>query len=202
MLECAEENQTQHHLGARHGFGPVQSSEYIYFAVFDQTSVDGDRLAADSFENKALKKDGQSVSRASFTTRKVFDDCVVKPNGNPKGGLTGVAAALVESVRTLQSRLKLNSSELAVRSFCVLDHVLQGDYDSHATINFGERTTSHDACGESVTLSQGQIKAIRETARLELADVFGPIRPVDEIDFAQESASEPPQEQPGDAGSV
>ncbi|MDH6261556.1 hypothetical protein [Bradyrhizobium sp. BR13661] len=183
MSECDEEQKTQHHRGPGNGFGPVQDEEIIYFAVFEQTPVDGGKLALDSFDSKSMKRDGQSVSRASFTTRAVFDQDVVKAGANPKGEIKGVSSALVQKVRSLQSPIKLNASEVSVRSFCVLDHVLPGDYDSHATICFGERTTSHGA----VVLSQGQIKSIRQAARLELADAFGPIRPIDDVEFAEDN---------------
>src|SRR5262245_19822018 len=102
MLECSEEKDTQHYLGDAHGFGPVQDPEYVYFAVFEKTPHDGDRLSADSFENKALKGDGQSVSRALYATRKVFEDNVVRACANPKGSLQGVAAAPVAGIRALQ----------------------------------------------------------------------------------------------------
>jgi hypothetical protein len=176
MLECAEEKETQHYLGDSQGFGPVDDSEYIYFAVFEKTPRDGDRLSADSFDNKALKRSGQSVSRASHTSRKVFDNDVVRTGANPKGALQGVATALVGTIRSLRSRVKLNSTEISVRAFCVLDHVLSGDYDSHATIQYGVRTSDG--------LSENQISKIRTKARLDLADVFGPILSDADVSFA------------------
>ena len=175
---CAEEQETQHYLGASHGFGPVRDSEYVYLAIFDSTPRDGDRVAADSFENKHLKRDGQSVSRASHTTRRIFDDYVVRAGSNPKGRLDGVSSALAGAIRALQSKITLNSSEVLARSFCVLDFVLRGDYDSHATIHYGERT--------SAGLSEKQIKTIRTKACLELAEVFGQILPDAEVTFAGE----------------
>src|ERR1700690_1432335 len=105
MLECAEEQVTQHYLGASHGFGPLRDSEYVYLAIFESTPRDGDRVAADCFENNHLKKDGQSVSRASYTTRKVFDDSVVRSGANPRGKLDGVSSALVSAIRALQSKI-------------------------------------------------------------------------------------------------
>jgi hypothetical protein len=101
---------------------------------------------------------------------------VVRAGTNPRGGLEGVSAALVSVVRGLRSKVKLNNSEEVVRSFCVLDYVLEGDYDSHATIHYGERTSDG--------LSQKQISTIRTAAQLDLADAFGPILSVIDIEFA------------------
>jgi hypothetical protein len=185
MVDCAEEQQTQHHLGVGHGLGPVDAKEYIYFAVFEQTAVAGQKLAGDSFENGALKRSAQSVSRAAFITRQVFDQEVVKTGENPKGALTGVAAASVRDVRLLRSRIQLpGNEEKWVRSFCILDFVLQGDYDAHATIGYGEKTKPHEEGGIKIALGEGQIKAIRAAARMELADAFGPIQPIEQIEFA------------------
>jgi hypothetical protein len=78
MVECAEEQETKHHLGASHGHGPVQDPELVLFAVFEKTSRDGLSLTADSFDNKQLKKHGLSVCRLSYTSRLVFDEHVVK----------------------------------------------------------------------------------------------------------------------------
>ena len=105
----------------------------------------------------------------------------VRAGNNAKGTLDGVSSALVGSIRALQSKIGLNSSQVRVRSFCVLDYVLRGDYDSHATIHYGERT--------STGLSEKQIKTIRAAARLELAEVFGPISPDAQVAFAAEPAA-------------
>src|SRR4051794_8915720 len=121
MPECAEETTTQHHLGAGNGFGPVQNDEYVYFAVFDLSKRDGNSLSADSFDNKQLKKEGLSVSRASHITLEVFNNEVVKPDSNPKGALVGITRAQTGAIRSLTSRIQLNSAEVRVRAFCVLD---------------------------------------------------------------------------------
>src|SRR5260221_8301539 len=94
--ECAEEKQTQHFRGEGHGFGAVASEEYVYFAVLQKIPHDDGRLSADSFDNKALKRGEQSVSRAAYTTKKVFEHHVVRAGENPKGPLEGVATALVD----------------------------------------------------------------------------------------------------------
>jgi hypothetical protein len=174
MPECAEETTTQHHLGAGHGFGPVQNDEYVYFAVFDQTQRDGSLLSADSFDNKQLKKDGLSVSRASHITLAVFNDDVVRAGSNPKGALVGISRALTGAIRSLTSRIQLNSSDVSVRSFCVLDSVQPGDYDAHATLNYGEFPPG---------VSEGKIGAIRSRARMDLADVFSSIEGQEEFSF-------------------
>jgi hypothetical protein len=185
MLECSEEAETQHHLGTGHGFGPVLNSEYVYFAVFEFTKCDGNSLAADSFENKQLKKGGQSVCRASHTSRGEFDEQVVREGSNPKGKLKGVSAALVEQIRRIQSTIVLNSVSETVRSVCVLDYVLAEDYPSHATLNYGERT--------SEGLSESQAGKIRSRVRLDLADAFGPIEHVDQVNFISVSPQMPEQ---------
>lgn len=174
MPECAEETTTQHHLGAGHGFGPVQHDEYVYFAVFDQTKCDGNLLSADSFDNKQLKKEGLSVSRASHITLAVFNDEVVKSGSNPKGGLIGISRALSGAIRSLTSRIQLNSIEVKVHSFCVLDSVQPGDYDAHATLNYGEFPPG---------VSEGKIGAIRSRARMDLADVFSSIEAQEKFSF-------------------
>jgi hypothetical protein len=174
MLECAEEKTTQHHLGAGHGLGPVDDGEYVYFAVFDQTNRDGTSISADSFDNKQLKKEGLSVSRASHVTLVVFNDEVVKLGSNPKGGLIGISRALTGSIRLLTSRVQLNSSHVSVRSFCVLDSVQPGDYNAHATLNYGEFPAG---------VSEGKIGTIRSKARMDLADVFSSIEAQEKISF-------------------
>lgn len=166
MPECAEETTTQHHLGTGHGFGPVENDEFVYFAVFDQTKRDGNLLSADSFDNKQLKKEGLSVSRASHITLAIFNDEVVKPASNPKGALVGISRALTGAIRSLTSRIQLNSAEASVRAFCVLDSVQPGDYDAHATLNYGELPSG---------VSEGKIGVVRSRARMDLADVFSSI---------------------------
>jgi hypothetical protein len=174
MPECAEETTTQHHLGASQGFGPVQHDEYVYFAVFDQRKRDGNLLSADSFDNNQLKNEGLSVSRASHITVAVFNDEVVKPGSNPKGALVGIAQALTEAIRSIKSRIQLNSSNVSVRSFCVLDSVLPGDYEAHATLKYSEFPAG---------VSAGKVGAIRSRARMDLADVFSSIDAQEKFSF-------------------
>jgi hypothetical protein len=174
MPECAEEATTQHNLGAGHGFGPVQDDEYVYFAVFDQTKRDGNLLSADSFDNKQLKKGGLSVSRGAHITLEIFNGEVVRAGSNPKGDLVGISRALTEAVRSLKSRIQLNNDDVSVRSFCVLDSVLPGDYDAHATLNYAEFPAG---------VSEGKIGAIRSKARMDLADVFSSIEAQEKFSF-------------------
>jgi hypothetical protein len=174
MPECAEETTTQHHLGVGHGFGPVENDEFVYFAVFTQTNCDGNLESADSFDNNQLKKAGLSVSRASYITLAVFNNEVVKSGSNPKGALVGISRALTGAIRALISQIQLNSSQASVRAFCVLDSVLPGDYDAHATLNYGEFPQG---------VSASKIGAIRSRARLDLADVFSPIESQENFSF-------------------
>jgi hypothetical protein len=174
MAECSDENETQHYLGVGYGFGAVNNSEFVLFAVFELTHRDGTRVTPDSFDNKQLKKDGLSVCRLSYTSRDVFDEHVVRNGTNPKGLLVGVAAANVENIRKIKSKVVYNNGSDEVRAFCVLDHVLANDFDSHATINYGERTSSGG-------LSETQINKIRSKARLDLADTFAAISDVNAV---------------------
>jgi hypothetical protein len=176
MAECEEESQTQHYLGEGNGYGPIKDAELVYLAVFEQTLRDGSRLTANSFDNKQLKKDGQSVCRADSTTRATFLDQVVRAGVNAKGALAGVASASASSIRSLQAKVLFAGAEESVRSFCVLDHVLPGDYDSHATIKYGEKTARPQ-------MSEQYISKIRSKVRLDLADAFSDIKPDHEVRF-------------------
>jgi hypothetical protein len=104
----------------------------------------------------------------------VFNAEVVKHGANPKGALVGLSRALTGEIRSLKSRIQLNSSETLVRAFCVLDSVQPGDYDAHATVNYGEFPTG---------VSEGKIGAIRSKARMDLADVFSSIEAQENFSF-------------------
>jgi hypothetical protein len=99
---------------------------------------------------------------------------VVKSGSNPKGALVGISRALTRAIRALKSRVPLNSGDVSIRSFCVLDSVLPGDYDAHATLKYGEFPAG---------VSEGKIGAIRSRARMDLADVFSSIEAQDKFSF-------------------
>jgi hypothetical protein len=73
MTACPEEMRTLHYRGRWFGFGPVCDTERVIFAVFEGTPRSGESLSDNSFENNKLKKDEQSLARASFVTWTLFD---------------------------------------------------------------------------------------------------------------------------------
>jgi len=163
MIDCLDERTSQRWRAPWRGFGPVKSSESVIFAVFHSTIREGQRLTSDSFDNKHLKTNAQSLARRRFVTRPTFDRTIVRD-----GVLQGIAVANVASIRALVADVKLNAGEISVRSLCILDRVEAGDCDGHATAGYSEQ---HTALG----MSQTQLSKVRARIRLDLADTFSEI---------------------------
>ena len=164
MTDCPEERKTQHFRGRFYGFGPVRDDETVIFAVFQSTKRVGQRLIANSFDNKHLKNAAQSLARRSFVTKKTFNKMIVRQET-----LDGIATAKTAEIRALVADVKSNARAITVRSLCVLDRVDAGDCEGHATTGYSEQ---HASLG----ISQTQLSKVRAKIRLDLADAFSDVR--------------------------
>jgi len=121
--ECSEEATTQHHLGAAHGYGPVDSAEQVIFAVFESTERDGNRIKANVFQTKQLTRHEFSLGRSKFITKAEFES-VIAPLLPKQGPLVGIARAQVAEIRALQCDVNGGTK----RAACVTDRVTPLDY--------------------------------------------------------------------------
>src|SRR6266852_2954350 len=103
MTDCLEEQQTQHYRGKWYGFGPVNNGERVVFAVFERTKRAESQLTANSFESSYLANSSQSLTRASYVTRTLFDREIAVRGSATKGPLIGIACADVSKVRKLRA---------------------------------------------------------------------------------------------------
>jgi hypothetical protein len=167
MTDCADEHHTCHYRGRWLGFGPVRNSEHVLFAVFDRTRRDNTRLAANSFDNTSLANNTQSLSRASYVRRPIFDHKIVQPGRSSKGELVGIACAEVSEIRQLYADFADGRATRRVRALCVLDQVDSGDADGHATTGYKEATVPG--------IGQTYLGKVRAKIRLDLANTFSEI---------------------------
>jgi len=168
MTDCVEEQQTRHYGGRLRGFGPVRNDERVLFAVFMQTKRNGARLVGDSFDNKYLASSSQSLTRASYVTKLLFDREVVRHGESEKGPLVGVACADVADIRKLRADIQISHATIKkVRAICLLDRVDVGDLDGHATMGYAE------AMEQGV--SQKQLGKKRVAVRMDLANIFSDV---------------------------
>jgi hypothetical protein len=167
MTDCTGEGCTRHYRGRWFGFGPIQDDETVIYAVFDNTPISSKRLIENSFENNKLKKNNQSLARASFVTKSQFDKKIVRRDATSKGPLVGVAVAGVADIRALRADVKLNAGTRSFQAIYVLDRVERGDCAGHGTMGY-------EWTGD-LTISQTQLATIRKKIRYDLANVFSPI---------------------------
>jgi hypothetical protein len=167
-----EELETQHYRGRWYGFGVVRDCEQVRLAVFERTQRNGSRLTAKSFDGKHLAGKNESVARALYITRRVFDQRVATTDVERKGALVGVACADVSRIRSIPAEFKMNLGTVRLRAFCVLDRVEQGDFDGHATVGYTDAPAG---------VAQGQLGTVRMAARLELANAFSEVRAPDSL---------------------
>jgi hypothetical protein len=173
MTDCPAEMQTQHYKGKWYGFGPLSNCETVIFAVFDTTKRNGSKLDANSFCNRSLTKNTQSLARASFLTRVCFDREIVESGKEEKGALVGVAHAKVDALRKLPAEIPTNSGRKRVRAVCILDRVDKGDFDGHATAGYAEVIERED-------LSQKNVGKVRAAIRMDVANLFSDITSADQ----------------------
>jgi hypothetical protein len=166
MVDCIEESQTQHYKANWYGFGPVRDCERVLFAVFEKTKRDGHRLIENSFDTTSLARHEQSVGRASYLTRGQFDRHVIGGATSRKGAFVGIACADVSTLRAL--RFRIETPVIHGRSLCVIDRVVAGDYDAHATIGYSKTSTPEG-------ISQARLGRLRSRIRMDLADAFSEI---------------------------
>ncbi len=167
MFNCGEESFTHHYLGRWFGFGPARDTERVIYAVFQKAPRNGNLLNENSFENNKLKKNSQSLARASWVTRRQFDRKIVRRDTSSNGPMVGIAYADVAKVRALRVDVKLNTGTKNVRAICVLDRVESGDCAGHATMGY-------EWAGQ-LNLSQAQVATIRKKIRYDLANTFSEV---------------------------
>jgi hypothetical protein len=166
---CPEEGETQHHLGAGHGYGPVRDEEGVLFAVFSANTRTGDHLTGDLFSNNQLKNGELSVARRSYTTAAEFHRRVVAPAEASNGSFMGVARAWVGDLRKVVIKVDPLRPESTVRAICVIDRVSELDYDGHAALKYA------DLPGP---IAPGRLGALRSIIREDLASRFEEIVPL------------------------
>ena len=178
MEDCADEKQTQHHLGAAHGFGPVMSEETVAFAVSAKTPTDKNCLLMTSFETKQLKRKEQSVARVKYTTADDFNSFVVQPI--EKGDkFEGVATALVADIRLIPYGRQASDK---CRGICVIDRVDQGMHDGHAALCFGDKEPAD--LPETTKARERKLADFRREVMSDLAEKFGPISTINAVRWA------------------
>ena len=162
-MELVEEQSTRHHRGRWHGFGPVQNSEMVIFAIFEDTKRSGCVLTIDSFQN--LKNQTQSLARINYTPRTHFNKYVVKEKK-----LHGVAIANVHSLRNLEVVFDVEGKQVKCRAICVLDIVELGDCEGHATMGYTPKPEK---------VSAPQLGKKRKLIALDVVNAFSPIAAAD-----------------------
>jgi len=165
-LECPEEAATQHYLGAGYGFGPVQSSEQVAFAVFETTERDGNRVKATAFQTKQLKRHEVSLARINYMNIVEFES-EMRPLLTTQGPLVGIARAQVGKIRALD----YNVNGTSERAFCVTDKVTALDFNAHAALGYSENQEA---------LTAKQKSKIRAALHADLADTFGDLISIEE----------------------
>jgi len=145
----------------------VRDSEHVLFAVFQDTHHAGSSLTAKSF-TRNLNNTSESLARASYVTRSVFDRSIVRDRN-----VVGIASAHVSSIRRRTAHIKLNAITKKVRAICIVDKVEPGDCEGHAAMGYGEETAGQG-------MSPEQIGKIRLNIRLDLANEFSAIIPTEQ----------------------
>lgn len=164
--DCPCEAVTHHYKGAGFGHGPVRDPETIAMAVFNNLdrNVSANRLTAESFDVRQLKRTNLSLLRCDFTSKATINSDVVLPNQRRQGDFVGLACANVGSVRSVEH------GDVRHRVVCLIDKVELGDHDGHAALGFS------DAFSASLeTMSEKRRNIQRGLALATLAEKFGDI---------------------------
>jgi hypothetical protein len=127
----------------------------------------GSSLTEKSF-TKNLINASESLARATFVARSVFDRYIVRDRN-----VLGIASAHVSSIRMRRADIKLNTITKKVRAICIVDKVAPGDCEGHAAMGYGEETSAQG-------MSQIQIGKIRKNIRMDLANEFSAIFPTEQ----------------------
>lgn len=136
--------------------------------MFERTEGrEGDRLTAEAFPLKQMKKGEVSVARVPYTTAPDFDTHVVTRLEPTLGKLLGVACVSAAEVRAITFDAAPAGQGSGI---CVLDRVVPGDHDGHAALQFS-------AAFDRLTISQIRMGKLRKLVLLDLADKFRPISP-------------------------
>ena len=186
MTECPDEKGTRHYGGQWGGYGPVRDSETVIFAVFAKTKRSGDRLAADSFDNGRLRDENESIARLELTTRRAFTRKVVNKGEKTKGPIVGIASVNVAALRQLQGKDPSNVASDAKRVICVLDCVERGDIQSHGTLGYAKWIEAIDNPQWGHKAKERNIGIFRSKIRLQLAEIFGQIKPIEHLRWARQ----------------
>jgi hypothetical protein len=174
MEGCSCEQRTHHHRGRWHGFGPVDNTETVVFAVFERSKLDGNLITSDTFDNSDLHRANHSLARPKYCTSAEFSSRVISPGVARNGALVGLARAQVSAIRTLVVA-DTTDRDIQKRAACVLDRVDDGDIEGHAVLAYGEWTNR---------LGQKKKSIVRAQIRLQLAEVFGEIIAVQDIPWS------------------
>lgn len=174
MEGCSCEQRTLHHRGQWYGFGPVDKTEIVVFAVFDRSKLDGNLITSDTFDNNDLHRANHSLARPRCCTLVEFSSRVLSPGIARDGALVGLARAEVSAIRALGITDSADKG-IQKRAACVLDRVDDGDIEGHAVLAYGEWTNR---------LGPKKKGIVRAQIRLQLAEVFGEIVAVQSIPWS------------------
>ncbi len=182
MDGCGCEQSTQYKKSGGQGHGPVASQETIAFAVSDKTTIKDGRLCAASFSVSRMKNSNESIARTSFTTRRDFEEHVVKPLA-ARLGFRGIAVAPVGDIRTLA----WDGSAPPLRAVCVADDVQNEDHDGHAVLGFGETLPTLPTTEKA---RNNQISYLRGLATANLGKCFGAVTGIDAAPWLNDESLE------------
>lgn len=169
------EHISQHYLGADAGHGPVLDDEWVAMAVFGPLRGAELGLAPTEFPAKQLKRSEVSIARLKYIAKEEFLSRVVTPGEELKGPLVGISCAITKNIRDIIYVVQGLHPIRSGRAICVLDLVVQGDYNAHAALGYSE---SMD------TLTEGQKARVRLVVQNDLVRSFGPLQSIDAISFA------------------
>lgn len=179
--DCSRELFSQHFLGPSAGHGPVHNEEILGLAVFGVLRDACAGLIPSDLQSKRLRRSELSVARLKYTTRAIFLDKVVRPEDGNKRGLLGIATALTQDIRGLTYVVEGVIPKKSGRALCVLDIVVEGDYEGHAAFGYSESMEP---------LKDGQKSRIRLVIQNDLIRLFGCVKDIDKIDFAPSLSNE------------
>lgn len=130
-----------------------------YFAIFEKTERDGNRVKAVAFQRKQLTRCEFSLAKLAHIDRQTFEAKVIKALIARQGPFVGIARANVGRLRSLR-----NNGANSGQAVCVIDKVTALDFDAHAALGYSE---SHKAVDEK------RKPIVRATLHANLVDTFG-----------------------------
>jgi hypothetical protein len=175
LAEC--EKTTQHHLGHEgRGFGPVAPDEIVVFVVFEKIPHAGDRVTAESFDQKQLKRGHQSLARLQYVSHDDFVEHFIKPNEARLGRCIGVSIAAAENLRAISYLVDSVNPPESGPAVYVVDKVDPGDHDAHAALVYSRELM--DALERRGQALRGILRA---RVHASIARAFGAILQIEDI---------------------